>query len=556
MNFELGDQIGKGSTGVVYYAKQIGLDRDLAVKYIHPALVSDEDSINRLLKEASLSAKLNHPNIVRVLDAGRDEGGRPYIVMEYLEGESLQDRLRRGKLSDKVTTEIAKQVFAGLGAAHAQGAIHRDLKPSNVFLTSSGFAKILDFGIAKALGTSQTTGVGMQIGTPEYMSPELAEGNKVDSRGDLYSLGIMLYEMLTGAVPFTAESPMGVLYKHVHERLPDLPKGTELKLHSTIICLLRKSPKQRIQSATQGLEMLEGAPKTKGKPPMPTPDQGPMTVFSQPASGRPGTDIVTPEGVVKSGRPARRFPIFAVLAAVVVIVGAAVFIGKGGASSVEDFIGARAGLNLGLRVTTGQSFHVARQQALTLGPYQIQASDVGIYTVKSIRNAPLEVVWSTKRDKSAIEIGKWKKTLSGASTSTSTWPNKPNTKDSGWALSPLTLDATKLHNGEGGSTKSGLQWRLESTEQDGDRKVARIAFSNLPSGNILLEPSYVSAIASRIKTLKNDDDWSFPTTGWKTTRIEDKIDTSTGIPSSIEVEQTHGGGFKFKTTITMTPANK
>src|SRR5476649_2833925 len=120
MNFELGDQIGKGSTGVVYYAKQIGLDRELAVKFIHPALVNDEESINRLLREASQSAKLNHPNIVRVLDAGRDDAGRPYIVMEYLEGESLQERLKRGKLSDKVTFEIAKQMLTGLGAAHAQ----------------------------------------------------------------------------------------------------------------------------------------------------------------------------------------------------------------------------------------------------------------------------------------------------------------------------------------------------------------------------------------------------------------------------------------------------
>jgi hypothetical protein len=365
-----------------------------------------------------------------------------------------------------------------------------------------------------------------------------------------------MFQMLTGAVPFTADTPMGVMYKHVHERLPDLPKGTEVKLHSTIISLLRKSPKQRIQSATQGLEMLEGADAKKIKPPMPQPKQGPMTVVAQPQEARPGTDVITPSGIVRTARPQRRVSKIAVLAGVIVMVAAAVYIGTGVAPDVEDYIATKTGLNLGLRVVSGQKFKVERHQDLSLGSYQIQIDDDGLYTVKSVKKSPLEVVWDTKRDRSAIQVGTWKKSLAQTGAASSTWPNKPGSKDSGWALSPLTLDSGKLKAGEGGQTKSGLQWHLESIEKAGGRKVAKIAFSNLPTGNVLLDSGSIDAISARIQSVKNDEEWKFPKTGWKTTRIEDKIDTSTGIPTSIEIEQTHAGGFKFKTAISMTSADK
>jgi hypothetical protein len=557
MNFELGEQIGKGSTGTVYYAKEIGLDRDLAVKYIHPALVTDEEAINRLLKEATLCAKLNHPNIVRVHDAGRDDDGRPYIVMEYLEGESLQSRLSRGKLSDRVTIEIAKQVLTGLAVAHAQGAIHRDLKPANIFLTSAGVAKILDFGIAKSLGTTQTAGLGLQVGTPEYMSPEVAEGKKVDNRSDLYSLGIMLYEMVTGTVPFTAETPMGVLYKHVHESVPQLPQEVTLTLRTTIVCLLRKSPKQRQQSAKQALDMLEGATASKVKPPTPAPRVGTIApTATQAGPLRQGTEVQTPDGLVKTARPVSRVSKVVLAAACVIAIAAAVIVGNGVAPTVADFIVARMTVNLSLRVTPGQKFHVIRQQVVTLGTHQIQAIDEGEYDVKSVRKEPTAVLWSTTRDRSVIMVDKWKKPLSYARAASSNWPNKPGSKDGGWALSPLTLDTKPLHRGDGGKTKSGLRWTLDSTENVAGHRVANIGFSNLPTGNILLDSNYIDATTNRMKAVKKDPSWSFPTTGWKTTRIEDRIDMSTGIPTSIEFEQSRPGGFSFKAVITMTPLSK
>jgi hypothetical protein len=179
-----------------------------------------------------------------------------------------------------------------------------------------------------------------------------------------------------------------------------------------------------------------------------------------------------------------------------------------------------------------------------------------VYTVKSVKAAPVAVVWSTKRQRSMIQVDSWKKNLSSAHGSSSNWPNKPGTKDGGWALSPLTLDSSLIHRGEGGQTKSGLQWKLESTENESGHKIGKIAFSNLPTGNVLLDPTYVDAVTNRMKALKHADEWSFPTTGWKTTHIEDKVDISTGIPTSMELEQVRSGGFKLKTLITMTPTGK
>ena len=550
MNFELGEQIGKGNTGLIYRAKQVGLDRQLAVKFIHPALVSDEEAAKQLLKEATLCANLNHANIVRVHDAGQEDSGRVFIVMELLAGESLQSRLSRGKVPEKMAVEITKQVLAGLVAAHRQGSIHRDLKPANIFLTTSGVVKILDFGIAKALGTNQTSGIGLH-GTPEYMSPELAEGKKPDNRSDLYSLGIILFEMLTGAAPFTAETPMGVLYKQVHERIPELPRGLPPTVHATLVSLLRKSPKHRPQSAEQAMEMLEGTVAVKSKPPAPAPKSLQTTINEIQAAA--AAQAAPP---AKSSKPGGLVGKIAIGVAVILVAAIMAVAGKTFAPKVEDFIVARIPLNLSLRVTTGQKFQVLRQQELHIGKYKFVVTDDGQYTAKTVQKAPIEVLWSTKREKSVIHQDAWKKSLNFTASSSSTWPNKAGTKDSGWALSPLTVNATTVKNGEGGTTKSGLQWKWDSVITEGDHKYGKITFANLPTSNILLDAKALDAITGRMQSVKKNSDWSFPASGWKMTKIEDKIDLLTGIPTSIEFEQARPDGAELKTVITMTPIGK
>jgi tRNA A-37 threonylcarbamoyl transferase component Bud32 len=220
--YRLDAQIGAGGMSTVYRAFDTTLERRVAVKLMHREIASDSDQLERFRREARSVAQLSHPHIVGVIDAG-EEDGRPYIVFEYVEGETLKDRIRRmGRLPIDEAIAYSIEIARALGAAHARGIVHRDIKPQNVLVDEEGSAKVTDFGIARSLDEEGLTADGRVLGTTDYVSPEQALGHDVDGQSDIYALGVVLYEMLTGDVPFHGENQVSVAMKHVREDLPDV----------------------------------------------------------------------------------------------------------------------------------------------------------------------------------------------------------------------------------------------------------------------------------------------------------------------------------------------
>jgi tetratricopeptide (TPR) repeat protein len=259
-HYEIVSQIGAGGMGTVYRAKDTLLGRAVAIKVLPAEAMKDESRQRRFLQEARAASALNHPNIITIYDVLHVDGVHA-IVMELLEGASLQARLAEGPLPPKQAVRAARQIADALAAAHAAGIVHRDLKPANVMLTERGIAKVLDFGIAKldpmratdqdATHTGALTMMGAVVGTAAYMSPEQARGEAVDGRSDIFSLGIVMYEMLTGKSPFAASTITGVLHKLIYEDPPelasyalDLPAG----LGATVQRALAKQPGERFQT--------------------------------------------------------------------------------------------------------------------------------------------------------------------------------------------------------------------------------------------------------------------------------------------------------------------
>src|SRR4051794_27342691 len=220
--YRLDAQIGAGGMSTVYKAFDMNLERRVAIKLLHREMSADSDQLERFRREARAVAQLSHPHIVGVIDAGEDEN-RPYIVFEYVEGETLKDRIRRlGRLPVDESLAYAIEIARALGSAHAHEIVHRDVKPQNVLLDVEGSAKVTDFGIARSLRDDGLTADGRVLGTTDYVSPEQALGHDVDGQSDIYSLGVVLYEMLTGDVPFHGENQISVAMKHVREDLPDI----------------------------------------------------------------------------------------------------------------------------------------------------------------------------------------------------------------------------------------------------------------------------------------------------------------------------------------------
>jgi tRNA A-37 threonylcarbamoyl transferase component Bud32 len=226
--YRLDAQVGTGGMSTVYRAFDTVLERQVAIKLMHREIAGDSDQLERFRREARAVAQLNHPHVVGVIDAGEqgdDEDGfrTPYIVFEYVEGETLKDRIRRnGQLQVVESLAYAIEIARALGAAHERQIVHRDVKPQNVLIDEEGAAKVTDFGIARIRSQEGLTADGRVLGTTDYVSPEQALGQEVSGQSDLYSLGIVLFEMLTGDVPFKGENQIAVAMKHVRDDLPDV----------------------------------------------------------------------------------------------------------------------------------------------------------------------------------------------------------------------------------------------------------------------------------------------------------------------------------------------
>jgi eukaryotic-like serine/threonine-protein kinase len=260
--YRLEQKLGSGGMSTVYLARDETLERWVAAKVLHREISDQPDQIERFRREARAVAQVSHPNVVAVIDAGED-GGRPYIVFEYCDGETLKERIdRMGKLPLDEAAAYAIEVGRGLQAAHARRLVHRDVKPQNVLIDSEGRAKVTDFGIARELEQDGLTATGRVLGTTDYVSPEQAMGRGVDARSDIYSLGVLLYEMLTGDVPFQAENLVGVAMKHVNERIPDVQrKRPELSsaLAAVVERATEKKPEKRYPDMSTMLADLESA---------------------------------------------------------------------------------------------------------------------------------------------------------------------------------------------------------------------------------------------------------------------------------------------------------
>jgi len=253
-------RLGTGGMAEVWSAEDSQLGRQVALKMLHPRLAADHDFVERFRREASAAAKLQHPNIVQVYDRGESQGTY-YIAMEYLRGSSLKDLVRRGPLEPGHAVELIVQVLKGARFAHRRGIVHRDLKPHNVMLDDEGRVKVTDFGIARA-GASDMTETGSIMGTAQYLSPEQAQGHAVTERSDLYSIGVMLFELLTGRVPFEGESTVTIALRHVSEP-PPTPSSVNPTvppaLDAVVLRALAKDPEQRFRNADEFIAALAAA---------------------------------------------------------------------------------------------------------------------------------------------------------------------------------------------------------------------------------------------------------------------------------------------------------
>jgi eukaryotic-like serine/threonine-protein kinase len=260
--YRLEAKLGSGGMSTVYLARDETLDRPVAVKVMHREMSEQEDQLQRFRQEARAVAKLTHPNVVSVIDAGED-GGFPYIVFEYVKGETLKQRIARvGALDTQEAIAYAIEVGRGLSVAHARNMVHRDIKPQNVLIDEEGRAKLTDFGISRQLEQDGMTATGRVLGTTDYVAPEQAMGKGVDPRSDVYSLGVVLYEMLVGQVPFHAESQVGVAMKHVNEELPDVQRRRPEASAAVALVVERataKNPAERYQSIAEMIDDLETA---------------------------------------------------------------------------------------------------------------------------------------------------------------------------------------------------------------------------------------------------------------------------------------------------------
>ncbi len=252
--YEIVEQLGGGGMALVYRAHCNCLHREVTVKILRPQYTCDEDFVERFRREAQAVASLSHPNTVSVYDVG-EEDGIHYIVMEYIEGNNLKEIIReQGRLTLPVAVDYARQICEGLDHAHEKGIVHRDIKPHNILVTKGGRVKVTDFGIAKAVTSDTVTQAGTIIGSVHYIAPEQAKGEPGGVRSDIYSVGVVLYEMVTGKLPFEGDSPIAMAMKHIQEEPPApscLNPEVSPELERVILRAMAKSPERRYQTARE-----------------------------------------------------------------------------------------------------------------------------------------------------------------------------------------------------------------------------------------------------------------------------------------------------------------
>jgi len=262
--YEILEQIGNGGMATVYKAKCHVLNRFVAVKVLRDEFTTDEEFVKRFNTEAQAAASLTHPNIVSVYDVG-SEGDLHYIVMELIKGKTLKNIINQdGGISWKWSINVAIQIASALETAHKNNIVHRDIKPHNIIITEDGIAKVTDFGIAKAVSNSTITAFGSMIGSVHYFSPEHARGGFTDPKSDLYSLGVVIYEMVTGKVPFNADTPVSVALKHMQEKPKEpieLNSAIPKSVNDIIMKAMQKDINLRYQTATEMLKDLSRAIK-------------------------------------------------------------------------------------------------------------------------------------------------------------------------------------------------------------------------------------------------------------------------------------------------------
>jgi eukaryotic-like serine/threonine-protein kinase len=265
--YELEQQVGSGGMSKVYRAHDRLLERTVALKILHEHYSQDDEYVERFRREARAVAQLAHPNVVTVIDRGEHES-RQYIVFEYVDGENLKQLVEReGPLPVRQIIELALQVAHALASAHARGVVHRDVKPQNVLLSEEGVPKVTDFGIARTSDVESVTLTGTVMGTSEYISPEQARGEPVDFRSDIYSLGVILFELCTGDVPYPGENPVSVAMRHLHEPVPSVRsqrRDVPSRLEAAIRRAMAKDPEERFGSMDELIAELEACLRALG----------------------------------------------------------------------------------------------------------------------------------------------------------------------------------------------------------------------------------------------------------------------------------------------------
>jgi hypothetical protein len=316
-HYRIEERLGGGGMGVVYKAQDLRLDRYVALKFLPPATDDDEERLKRLIVEARAASALDHPNICTIYQIDQTHDGHWFIVMAYYAGETLKAHIERRPMPVAEVLDYAAQMAQGLIKAHKEGIVHRDLKPANLILTPEGVVKILDFGLAQLVAQTKLTAPGTRLGTPAYMSPEQAQGQPLDHRTDIWSLGVVIYEMLAGRSPFKGEYELAVIYSIVNEEptaLEQVRPDTPPELLRLVARALSKDPRaryQRVEDVLHEIELLRGTPTMQPQA---------LPVAAGPVSAPPDAATPVPQPALRAAAPKKVLAYLALAAAAVILV--------------------------------------------------------------------------------------------------------------------------------------------------------------------------------------------------------------------------------------------